>query len=1662
MADGAAVLKTESQPRVRRDAFGYLEPAPGDETDFAQCATCCFYHHELKGCELLYPRDHIEPTMSCIEYVPGVGTKVPPRSILTPEEVGLVDRPVRCENCAFFNDGICGLYVKLTTENPETFALGSAVHPQGCCNAHEPKLAKYNDNHDEHGRFASGEGHTLKDENTTTEGRRVWWHGSPSGDLRGSGNGLHLGTKAAATQALEARIGIPADGKGWTGDRVYGDTLLAGSKSIESGKFGQYRDSGFNSSLPEEDFYPRDYLAAHPEKQPTYGSNEKIPLSVKPSVEPYVINWGMTNSPSTPHEDAKANGYMQAAITRGSAKHGYYYRNDAEDSGSISAVVPNGDHLEHVSHGVTKAVKTKWRKLPATEFDEDKYAKELAAYQSAIHGMLVRLKAQVIPQVRAKLADHVGKLAKANPVSVEVLDPDIFAEDVADSINLSDLQTVVSEINRIGASVAGDSASIAIGHFGFADNSDIVNQADHRAADWARFRAAELVGMHYDADGNLVPYDDATQAIDDSTRRMIQRIIADGLDEGATLDDIVDDLEEAYPFSEDRAAIIASTEVRHAHSAGMHAAAEEAEDNDVMVRKYWGIVDDEKTCDDCLDNADDGALELDDAFATGDTEPPAHASCRCYLGLLAGDAADSANQDDSEDDIEDAARIDDLAKYNADQARDEHGRWTSGGDSMSKALDSAVSDMAHRIFPGGYDTSPNAPNTFNDLVKDFNDRGRMTVFSGASDKTIFGSEKANYDFRAWHDSVHLRLMAPFTPDGEHRVCEEQQRDLKRAYGDTPKVREMCSLIQEEIDGQVGYAQHHNGDFPVNQRAFATAYLKNKEEAIRADFSKRAKGWGQLRDSEAGITDAEFRPSVLAHHVAAMLRGAMMKFDESEHPRDAHGKFTAGGVEFVSPNVGNLDFNGAVQALGDTRQQMFMQAAHDIDHEMNLDAHTGSVIGVWSDGAENSTITEAHNVSMDELRANAAMKGYLADQKAVLVFKNDQSGSSVLYDFHTKGDLGSIRQQLADGGIQFFTLVPEHDGARVYVADIDGSARENVGKFAEGKGIDVHWRSGNAEFIGTEKQDGTDREQRDDARVAYEKVLQGSAYGPVWQRVRDRWSQQLAAAKLAKYSEDQPRDEHGKWTTGPGGGETWQHMAEAAKASVLAEHPRYKDTPLAHNLDQVMRDTEQNQNWRDWYARHVGLARDLFGKDEPTFERFLAVTSINASPQQNMDRAIAAFEHWKEGGNFKTAEDFPHITAGIRMGLQRVVDGEPTEGLKVAAFEKALLGDWSQVPTDRHMARILFEPSKTLENANGLPDRYHEVTKAIVTAYANNLGWKASELQAALWVTSLHYQNREPSDFAQYLKVRADAVRAWKASLNKSDVEHPFDHLANAFENAAILMQGFALIRAMFDGHPTLEGVEDLLNHGIVSKAFNEDQPRDDHGRWSGSGGDHTESGDWHGAKLGNPDDSTKKNLFGDAGFGFHGADQTFTAAGKQVVDAVHSEVQKLAERTGNSDIANGITFMVRDLATFDPAHLSGQSIPGDIVRDRGMTERPIVYNTNLITNDKPYNEANPTDVYGAKYFVIGKGDDFTNRVIRHEIGHALTEDSDLNNFAMLKQYDSVTTNVALRENCGQYSLSNQYEALAELFSVRWAPDYVKGSLPRNLEMIPEQMAERHR
>ena len=169
--------------------------------------------------------------------------------------------------------------------------------------------------------------------------RTTWWHGSPSGDLRGAKNGLHVGTKRSAEEALHSRIGIPAEGT-WDGTREYGKTLLAGKKRLLKRDPRGYLLTGYNADLPDEDHYPSG--------QAHYSDGSAVPPEAKPVIFPLRIIGPMTNTPQNAHADSRANGLMRRQIAAGKAKRGFYYLNDGEDAGSISAAVPSGEHIQRI------------------------------------------------------------------------------------------------------------------------------------------------------------------------------------------------------------------------------------------------------------------------------------------------------------------------------------------------------------------------------------------------------------------------------------------------------------------------------------------------------------------------------------------------------------------------------------------------------------------------------------------------------------------------------------------------------------------------------------------------------------------------------------------------------------------------------------------------------------------------------------------------------------------------------------------------------------------------------------------------------------------------------------------------------------------------------------------------------------------------------------------------------------------------------------------------------------------------------------------------------------------------------------------------------------------------------------------------------------------
>lgn len=113
-------------------------------------------------------------------------------------------------------------------------------------------------------------------------------------------------------------------------------------------------------------------------------------------------------------------------------------------------------------------------------------------------------------------------------------------------------------------------------------------------------------------------------------------------------------------------------------------------------------------------------------------------------------------------------------------------------------------------------------------IERFRETGKIHVWNGASDNTIFGDATVNTYFRCWHDYIHITSGYGYDLFGETMTMEAQRSMLP---SDWKFERE---LIYSEIVGQALYFQHY-GYFLADQRQFTVAFLMNAHGALNTKF-----------------------------------------------------------------------------------------------------------------------------------------------------------------------------------------------------------------------------------------------------------------------------------------------------------------------------------------------------------------------------------------------------------------------------------------------------------------------------------------------------------------------------------------------------------------------------------------------------------------------------------------------------------------------------------------------------------------------------------------------------------------------------------------------------------------------------------------------------------
>ena len=314
----------------------------------------------------------------------------------------------------------------------------------------------------------------------------------------------------------------------------------------------------------------------------------------------------------------------------------------AQQAVQIAAAKPNEpnsqppDKHDHTAEPATKSAYTRLRKRAhkPVPFDRPVTRKGRKALKRTIATILHKTAKQSAKEVSSQL----NKLAKDETSNEDK------AKRIALSLNLGSLDALVTDVPDDLEPTLIDSGGLALAQLGVNDRSELVDQVNKRAVAYARDRAAEMVGKRW-VDGELVDNPNAEWRIDEATRDEIQSIIADGLDDNIGSDAIADAIQEAGAFSEDRAELIADTEIARANSVAAVESYKAARDVGVNVMKAWVTTDD--ACDECQENEDEGPIPLDDEFPSGDSEPPGHPNCLCVIVPVTEDGEET--DDDEEE-----------------------------------------------------------------------------------------------------------------------------------------------------------------------------------------------------------------------------------------------------------------------------------------------------------------------------------------------------------------------------------------------------------------------------------------------------------------------------------------------------------------------------------------------------------------------------------------------------------------------------------------------------------------------------------------------------------------------------------------------------------------------------------------------------------------------------------------------------------------------------------------------------------------------------------------------------------------------------------------------------------------------------------------------------
>ena len=296
-----------------------------------------------------------------------------------------------------------------------------------------------------------------------------------------------------------------------------------------------------------------------------------------------------------------------------------------------------------------------------------------------------------------------------------------------------------------------------------------------------------------------------------------------------------------------------------------------------------------------------------------------------------------------------------------------------------------------------------------------------------------------------------------------------------------------SVLQRSFELSVDLANYTDRQLPISKRN------KTQIEHFREVEGRKGR---PLTPEEVELEAVSFalrypQPRIAETRAQAdMMASQVLSPGElSNYLNERESVRTSDAYEFVSPNdlEEPLDLQGAVADLRSPRQAQLRDFSNRVHEAFGMQGSTVTdAIGDWADGAEPTTVTEHNdpNLSYEDIKVMAALKGALRNQKAVIPFKVDGKGEQFLYDFFIpEQSIQEARATLAEAGIEFRTLIEQNGGTRVLIFDAEGSSFDAFADLITKNNYEFEFNNGSGEFLGS-------WDSREAGKEVYTRTIEG--------------------------------------------------------------------------------------------------------------------------------------------------------------------------------------------------------------------------------------------------------------------------------------------------------------------------------------------------------------------------------------------------------------------------------------------------------------------------------------------------------------------------------------------------------------------------------------------